>query len=89
MVKICNIETFQVGMPLTKTFTSGNKSTTTTRCLVVRVTADDGTVGISSVDPSTRAVYPDNVEALDDTILKKLAPLLMGENPTKSIEFCS
>ena len=83
MVKICNIETFQVGMPLTKTFTSGNKSKNTTRCLVVRVTADDGTVGISSVDPSTRAVFPDNVEALDDTILKQLAPLLMGENPTK------
>ena len=58
MVKICNIETFQVGMPLTKTFTSGNKSKNTTRCLVVRVTADDGTVGISSVDPSTRAVFP-------------------------------
>ena len=83
MVKICNIETFQVGMPLTKTFTSGNKSKNTTRCLVVRVTADDGTVGISSVDPSTRAVFPDNVEALDDTILKQLVPLLMGENPTK------
>ena len=82
MVKISKIDTFQVSMPLTKVLTSGNKSKNTTRCLVVRITANNGTVGISSVDPSTRAVHPDNAEALDDTILKQLAPMLMGENQT-------
>lgn len=82
MLKISKIETFQIGMPLTKTFTSGNKSKSITRCLVIRITANDGSIGISSVDPSSRAVYPDTAEALDDAIRKKLSPILVGENPT-------
>ena len=66
-----------------KTFTSGNKSKNVTRCLVVRILADDGSVGVSSVDPSSRAVFPDNVEALDDTVQNHLTPVLLGEDPTK------
>ena len=69
-------------MPLTKTFTSGNKAKNVTRCLVIRITANDGSVGVSSVDPSSRAVFPDTAEALDGTIQKHLAPILLGEDPT-------
>ena len=73
MLRISKIETFKIGMPLKKIFTSGNKAKNITRCLVIRVTANDGTVGISSVDPSSRAVHPDTVEALDETIAKRPA----------------
>ena len=82
MTKIWNIETFKIGMPLTKTFTSGNKAKNVTRCLVIRITANDGSFGVSSVDPSSRAVFPDTAEALDGTIQKHLVPILLGEDPT-------
>ena len=82
MIKICKIETFKVGMPLTKTFTSGNKAKNVTRCLVIRILANDGSIGVSSVDPSSRAVFPDTAEALDDTVQNHLTPVLLGEDPT-------
>ena len=82
MIKICKIETFKVGMPLTKTFTSGNKAKNATRCLVIRILANDGSIGVSSVDPSSRAVFPDTAEALDDTVQNHLTPVLLGEDPT-------
>ncbi|MEK9745724.1 MAG: hypothetical protein VW499_06670, partial [Candidatus Puniceispirillum sp.] len=63
-VKITNLEAFVVAMPLIGVFTSGGKSKNVTKGVVVRLTAADGSVGISSVDPSTRAVFPDRAEDL-------------------------
>ncbi len=52
---ISRVDVFSVGMPLVGTFTSGGVSNNVTRCVVVRVTATDGAVGISSIDPSSKA----------------------------------
>ena len=57
-LKIDRVEVFGVAMPLTHTFTSGGVSKSATKCVAVRLTAADGTVGISSIDPSTAASSP-------------------------------
>ncbi len=78
---ISEVEVFGVGMPLVGTFTSGGKSNTVTRCVVVRVTAADGAVGISSIDPSNKAVSPNTAAELAAAIRDRLAPALIGEDP--------
>ena len=50
--KIERVEVFGVAMPLIGTFTSAGISKQATKCVVVRLTASDGTVGISSIEPS-------------------------------------
>ena len=77
-VKITNLEAFVVAMPLIGVFTSGGKSKNVTKGVVVRLTAADGSVGISSVDPSTRAVFPDRAEDLLATMTDRLKPVLIG-----------
>ena len=46
--KIERLEAFGIEMPLAGTFTSGGISKSVVKCAVVRLTASDGTVGISS-----------------------------------------
>ena len=58
IAKISKIEVFCIGMPLVGTFTSGGVSKNVTKCVVVRVTASDGAIGISSIDPSSTAKSP-------------------------------
>ena len=45
-------------MPLIGTFTSAGISKQATKCVVVRLTASDGTVGISSIEPSAVTKSP-------------------------------
>lgn len=77
-IKITNLEAFVVAMPLVGVFTSGGKSKNVAKGVVVRLTAADGSVGISSVDPSSRAVFPDRAEDLLITINDRLKPLVIG-----------
>ena len=77
-IKITNLEAFVVAMPLVGVFTSGGKSKNVAKGVVVRLTAADGSVGISSVDPSSRAVFPDRAEDLLITITDRLKPLVIG-----------
>ena len=77
-IKITNLEAFVVAMPLVGVFTSGGKSKNVAKGVVVRLTAADGSVGISSVDPSSRAVFPDRAEDLLITINNRLKPLVIG-----------
>jgi len=81
-LKITSVEAFVVAMPLVTVFTSGGKSKNVTKGVVVRVTASDGSIGISSVDPSTRAVFPDRAEDLLTTINDDVRPLVIGQSPT-------
>ncbi len=78
---ISQVEVFSVGMPLIGTFTSGGVSNDTTRCVVVRVTAADGTVGISSIDPSNKAKSPNTAAELAVAIRDHIGPALIGEDP--------
>lgn len=81
-VKIERIEVFGVAMPLLDTFTSGGVSKSSTKCVVVRVHASDGAVGISSIDPSTTARSPNTAPDLAAAIRDRLAPALLGADPT-------
>ena len=78
---ISQVEVFSVEMPLVGSFTSGGVSKTVTKCVVVRVTAADGAVGIGSIDPSTRAVSPNTAADLALAIRDRVGPALIGEDP--------
>lgn len=80
--KIEKIEVFGIGMPLIGTFTSGGQSKNITKCIVIRVTDSDGVIGVNSIDPSTRATSPNTAAELAIAIRDKLAPALIGEDPT-------
>ncbi len=80
-VTIERVEVFGVAMPLAGTFTSGGVSKSETRCIVVRLTASDGTVGISSIDPSATAKSPHTAPELALVMHRRIAPALVGENP--------
>ncbi|MDB5578946.1 MAG: hypothetical protein JWR80_4122, partial [Bradyrhizobium sp.] len=80
--KIERVEVFGVEMPLVGTFTSGGVSKKATKCVVVRLTASDGAIGISSIDPSTVAKSPNTGPELAAAIRERIAPAVIGEDPT-------
>jgi muconate cycloisomerase len=79
--KIGKVEVFGIAMPLAGTFTSGGQSKSVTKCVVVRITDTDGAVGISSIDPSTRAKSPNTAPEIAATIRDRVGPALIGEDP--------
>ena len=81
-LKIDRVEVFGVAMPLARTFTSGGGSKSATKCVVVRLTASDGAIGISSIDPSTMAKSPNTGPELAVAIRERIAPAILGEDPT-------
>jgi len=81
-LKIDRVEVFSVAMPLVGTFTSGGVSKSATKCVVVRLTASDGTIGISSIDPSTTAKSPNTGPELAVAIRERIAPAILGADPT-------
>lgn len=81
-LKIDRVEVFAVAMPLSGTFTSGGVSKSATKCVVVRLTASDGTTGISSIDPSSTAKSPHTGPELAIAIRERIGPALIGEDPT-------
>jgi muconate cycloisomerase len=80
--KIERVEVFGVEMPLVGTFTSGGVSKKATKCVVVRLTASDGAIGISSIDPSTVAKSPNTGPELAAAIRERIAPAVIGHDPT-------
>src|ERR1044072_1159549 len=81
-LKIERVDVFGVAMPLVGTFTSGGVSKSATKCVVIRVAASDGTIGISSIDPSTTAKSPNTGPELAAAMRERIAPALIGEDPT-------
>jgi L-alanine-DL-glutamate epimerase-like enolase superfamily enzyme len=80
--RIERVEVFGVAMPLMGTFTSGGISKQVTKCVVVRLTAADGTTGISSAEPSASAKSPHTAADLVATLRSRVAGRLVGEDPT-------
>jgi muconate cycloisomerase len=76
--RIERVETFGVAMPLVGTFTSAGISKDATKCVVIRLTAADGTVGISSIEPSAAAKSPGTAPELLKTIRERIAPAIVG-----------
>jgi len=88
-MKIERVEVFGVAMPLTGTFTSAGISKQATKCVVVRITASDGTVGISSAEPSAGVQSPGTAAELAAAIRERIAPAIVGQDPaniTRMIE---
>lgn len=74
------MEVFGVEMPLAGTFTSAGISKQATKCVVVRLTASDGTTGISSAEPSANAVSPGTAKDLAVTLRDRVAPAVVGHD---------
>jgi muconate cycloisomerase len=81
-LKIEKVEAFGVAMPLSGTFTSAGISKDATKCVVVRLTASDGSTGISSIEPSAGAKSPGTAADLEVAIRERIAPALIGQDPT-------
>ena len=79
--KIERVEVFGVAMPLIGTFKSAGVSKQATKCVVVRLTASDGTVGISSIEPSAVTKSPGTAAELAVAIRERIAPALIGQDP--------
>ena len=67
------MEVFGIEMPLAGSFTSAG--------VVIRLTASDGTVGISSIEPSANAQSPGTAAELAATLRDKVAPAIVGQDP--------
>src|SRR5258706_3544647 len=80
-LQIERVEVFGVAMPLSGTFTSAGISKQATKCVVVRVTASDGTIGISSVEPSAAVKSPGTAAELAVAIRERIAPALIRRDP--------
>jgi muconate cycloisomerase len=80
-LQIERVEVFGVAMPLIGTFTSGGISKQATKCVVVRITASDGTVGISSAEPSAAAKSPGTAAELIVTLRERVSRALVGQDP--------
>ena len=81
-LQIERVEVFGVAMPLIGTFTSAGISKQATKCVVVRLTASDGTVGISSIEPSASAKSPGTAAELMVALRDRVAPAVVGKDPT-------
>jgi L-alanine-DL-glutamate epimerase-like enolase superfamily enzyme len=80
-LKIERFEVFGVAMPLIGTFTSGGISKNATKCAVVRLTASDGTIGISSIEPSASVKSPGTAAELIVTLRERVGPAVIGLDP--------
>jgi len=80
--KIERVEVFGIAMPLIGTFRSAGVSKQATKCVVVRLTASDGTVGISSIEPSAVTKSPGTAAELEVAIRDRIAPEVIGQDPS-------
>jgi L-alanine-DL-glutamate epimerase-like enolase superfamily enzyme len=71
-----------VAMPLAGNFTSGGATKSATNCVVVRLHASDGAIGVSSIDPLGKGASSNSGPELAAAIRARIAPVLIGEDPT-------
>lgn len=77
---IKKVEVFGVEMPLVGTFTSGGISKSAMKCIVMRLTAADGNVGISSIEPLAGAKAPHTAHDLLVTLRERISRELIGQD---------
>jgi len=81
-LSIERVEVFGVQMPLVGTFTSAGIAKQATKCVVVRITASDGSIGISSIEPSAVTKSPGTAAELAVALRDRIAPAIVGLDPT-------
>ena len=77
---IHRMEVFGIEMPLAGAFTSAGITKNVTKCVVIRLTASDGTQGISSIEPSATAKSPGTAAELAATLRDHIAPAIVGQD---------
>ena len=80
-LQIKQVEVFGVAMPLVGTFTSAGIAKDATKCVVVRLTASDGTIGVSSIEPSAGTKSPGTAADLAVAIRDRVGPAIIGHDP--------
>ena len=78
--KIAKMEVFDIHMPLAGEFTSAGVTKNVTKCVVIRLTASSGAVGISSIEPSAVSKPPHTAADLAVALREKIAPALIGQD---------
>lgn len=79
--RIERMEVFGVDMPLIGEFSSAGVTKQVTKCVVLRLTAADGTIGITSIEPSATAKSPHTAADLAVTLRERIAPAIVGQDP--------
>lgn len=74
------MEVFGIEMPLAGEFTSAGITKNTTKCVVIRLTASDSAIGISSIEPSATAKSPGTAAELAVALREKIAPAIVGQD---------
>ena len=77
---IQRMELFSIDMPLAGNFTSAGITKNVTKCVVIRLTASSGAIGISSIEPSAAAKSPGTAAELAATLRDKIAPAIIGQD---------
>lgn len=80
-MKIERVEVFGVAMPLVGEYKNAYTSKTALKSSAVRITADDGTVGLGNIDPTPGYSHEDPLEHLQ-MLKTRLGPLVKGMDPT-------
>lgn len=80
-MKIERVEVFGVAVPLVGEFKNAYLSKSVVKSAIVRITASGGAVGLGNIDP-TPGYSKENTEAHLEVLRGKLAPLLVGMDPT-------
>ncbi|MCC7485061.1 MAG: mandelate racemase/muconate lactonizing enzyme family protein [Burkholderiales bacterium] len=75
------MEVFDVDMPLSGTFTSAGVAKQATKCAVIRLTASNGTIGISSIEQISTAKPPHTAREMAKTLRERVAPAMVGQDP--------
>jgi muconate cycloisomerase len=75
------MEVFGIQMPLKGTYTSAGITKQAIKCVVTRLVASDGAVGISSIEPSAAAKSPGTAVDLAATLRERIAPAVVGLDP--------
>ncbi|WP_027964407.1 mandelate racemase/muconate lactonizing enzyme family protein [Halalkalibacillus halophilus] len=78
-MKITQVETFQVSIPLTKPFKTALRTVTEAKSIYVKITLEDGTVGYGEAPP-THVITGDSLASITYTINEIFKPILIGQS---------
>ncbi|MDH3380007.1 MAG: hypothetical protein OEQ39_24060 [Gammaproteobacteria bacterium] len=81
-IRIKCVEVFGVQVPLVSAFESAKGFKTAQKSAIVRITANDGALGIGSVEPILSPKASETVEDVLKVLEERLAPGLIGVDPT-------
>ena len=76
-MKICKIELGYIDIPLVTPFKTALRTVSSVNDLIVKVTAEDGTVGYGEAPP-TAVITGDTKESIEAAIRGYIAPAILG-----------